>query len=179
LETSQYLDKFSVKILGFLSQEPLKSYYQREIARITGISVGKTNQVLKALESEELVLKEAKGKMNLYRYNLHNPAARHLKIIFNLTELNELVKQLRRVSRKIVLFGSCSEGTDTIESDIDLLILTGDRDKASRIIDQTRRMLSRRISPILLNPLEFSQLKDKDRPLYEQVSRGITLWQEE
>ena len=179
MEASQYLDKFSVKILVFLSQEPLKSYYQREIARIVGISVGKTNQVLRALESEEIVLKEVKGKMTLYRYNLHNPAARHLKILFNLTELNELVKQLRRVSRKTVLFGSCSEGTDTIESDIDLLILTDNREKTRRIINQTRRLLSRRVSPILLNPLEFSQLKDKDRPLYEQVSRGITLWQEE
>lgn len=179
MEASHYLDKYSVKILGFLSQEPLKSYYQREIARMLGISVGKTNQVLKALEPEEIVLKERKGKMTLYRYNLHNPAARYLKIIFTLTELNELVKQLRRASKKIILFGSCAEGTDTAESDIDLLILTGDKEKARKIIAPTRKKLSRRVAPILLTPLEFSQLKDKDRPLHEQVSRGITLWQEE
>jgi predicted nucleotidyltransferase len=179
LEASHYLDKHSVKILGFLSQKPLKNYYQREIARMVGVSVGKTNQVLKALESEEIVLKEVKGRMTLYRYNLHNPAARYLKIIFTLTELNELVKQLRHVSKRIVLFGSCAEGTDTAESDIDLLILTGDKEKTRKIIALTRKKLSRRVAPILLTSLELSQLKDRDRPLHEQVSRGITLWQEE
>mgnify|MGYP001030018997 CR=1 FL=1 len=179
LEAPYYLDRFSVKILRFLSQEPLRSYYQREIARTAGVSLGKTNQVLRMLESEEIVLKERRGRMTLYRYNLQNPAARYLKTLFTLIELSALVKQLRRASKRIVLFGSCAEGTDTIESDIDLLTLTDDKKKARRIIDTSRRTLSRRISPILLTPLEFSQLKEKDQPLYGQVSRGITLWQEE
>jgi len=173
------LDRFSVKILRFLSKEPMKSFYQRETARAAGVSVGKTNQVLKALEQEEIVLKERKGRINLYRYNLHDPVARHLKILFTLVELSELVRRLRQVSEEIVLFGSCAEGIDTAESDIDLFILTNDKDELRRTVALARRTLDRRLSPVVLNPVEFSELRDRDRPLYEQISRGIELWRKE
>lgn len=179
LEGLCWLDKFSVRILGFLAWEPSKSYYQREIARTVGVSVGKTNQVLKVLEREEIVVKERKGRVDLYRYDLHNAVARHLKILFALTELSELIRQLRQVSKKVVIFGSCAEGTDSIASDIDLLILTSDKDRVKKLIASSRRILSRKVSPIVLNLIEFSELKDKDRVFYEQVSRGIVLWQEE
>ena len=179
MEGLYWLDKFSVRILRFLAREPSKSYYQREIARTVGVSVGKTNQVLKVLEREEIVVKERKGRVDLYRYNLHNPVARHLKILFILTELSELTRQLRQASKKIILFGSCAEGTDSNASDIDLLILTSDKDRVKKLIASSRRILSRKVSPIVLNLIEFSELKNRDRPFYEQASKGIVLWQEE
>ena len=179
MEDLHWLDKFSVRILRVLTREPSKSYYQREIARTAAVSVGKTNHVLKALEREEIVLKERKGRVDIYRYNLHNPVARHLKILFTLTELSELIRQLRQASKKITLFGSCAEGTDSNASDIDLLILTSDKDRVKKLIATHRRILSRKVSPIVLNLIEFSELKNRDRPFYEQVSKGIVLWQEE
>lgn len=168
-----------MKVLAFLGQEPSRSYYQREIARLAGVSVGKANQVLRELEREGIVVKETRGKMNLYRYDLRSPVARSLKSFFTLTEISDLVKKLGPVSRKIVLFGSCAEGTDTAESDIDLFILSRDKEKARKIIDSTRRTLGRRVSPIVIDALEYGQLKDRDRPLHEQVSRGMVIWQEE
>ena len=38
-----YLDKFSVQILELLASDPLGKYYQREIARHSRVSIGKTN----------------------------------------------------------------------------------------------------------------------------------------
>ncbi|MBI2184603.1 MAG: nucleotidyltransferase domain-containing protein [Thaumarchaeota archaeon] len=174
-----YIDRFSIVILQFLSMEPLKSHYQREIARELGVSVGKTNQVLRVLEQEEIVLKERRGRVDLYRYNLRNPVARYLKILFILSELSDVIRRLRNSSDRIILFGSCADGTDSVESDIDLLILTSDKNELEKIIRSARRSIDRRISPIILNHIEFSELRDRDQAFYEQVSRGITLWQGE
>jgi DNA-binding MarR family transcriptional regulator len=58
LKGPSFVDRFSGTILLYLlSMEPLKGYHGRGIARMTGVSLGKANQVLKALEKEELVLK--------------------------------------------------------------------------------------------------------------------------
>src|SRR2546422_7375278 len=121
------IDRFSIAILRLLASEPLRTYYQREVARIAGVSVGKTNQVLRRLESDELVSRERRGNVDLYSYNLSSPPARHLKIFFNLSQEDELRRRLRGVSNKVVLFGSYAEGTDSKESDIDILVVTADK----------------------------------------------------
>jgi predicted nucleotidyltransferase len=174
-----FIDKFSISILKLLASDPLRSYYQREVARKAGVSVGKTNQVLRSLEREELVLKARTGKVDLYTYNLGSPLARHLKILFTLAEVGELLRKLRGTTNKIILYGSCAGGTDTKESDIDLLIMTSDKEETERIIQRASPSIGRRVSPVILNPLEFSGLKEKDPAFYEQTSRGIVLWQRE
>jgi predicted nucleotidyltransferase len=174
-----FVDKFSIAILRLLALDPLRSYYQREVAKKAGVSVGKTNQVLRALEREEVVLKAHTGKVDLYRYNLGNPLARHLKILFSLSEVADLLRKLRGKSNKVILYGSCAEGSDTKESDIDMLIVGGDKEEIGRMIERAGHSIERRVSPVILTPLEFSELKKKDPAFYEQVSRGIALWQQE
>src|SRR4029077_5918825 len=121
--------------------------------------------------------RERKGNVDLYRYNIASPAARYLKIFFNLSELSDLLRKLRRVSDKVVLFGSYAEGTDSAESDVDLLVVTGQKEEVGRTLNRTRGPKDRKVSPMILTALEFSQLKAKDPGFYEQVSKGITLWQ--
>src|SRR5437899_1293349 len=104
------IDRFSIAILRLLASEPLRSYYQREVARVAGVSVGKTNQVLRRLESDELVSRERRGNVDLYSYNLHSPAGRYLKIVFNLSEVDELRGSGRGVSNEVVRCGSGVEG---------------------------------------------------------------------
>ena len=174
-----FLDKFSIAVLLLLASDPLASHYQREIARKAGVSVGKTNQILKALEAEEVVLKAHVGKVDLYRYNLQSPLARQLKILFSLYEIGGLIKNLRKASNRIILYGSCAEGSDTKESDIDLLVVSDEKQGTQRAIRREARSIVRTVSPIVLTPLEFSGLKQKDLAFYEQVSRGMTLWEKE
>ncbi|MDG6924937.1 MAG: nucleotidyltransferase domain-containing protein [Nitrososphaerota archaeon] len=170
-----------MEILRLLGSNPVKSFYQREVARTSRVSVGKTNQVLKALEENELVTKEHVGKVDLYRYNLADAAARSLKVFFNASDLRVLTKSLRSLNgtSKVVLFGSCAEGTDTKDSDIDVFILTQNKGEATAAVQRVGRSLERKLSPIILDALEFSKLKKDDLPFYEQVSRGMTLWQRE
>ena len=141
--------------------------------------MGKTNQVLRRLESDELVSRERRGNVDLYSYNLSSPPARHLKTFFNLSEVDELRRRLRGVINKVMLFGSCAEGTDSKESDIDILVVTVDKEAAAKTIRKVESGTGRKISAVILTPLEFNGLREKDPAFYEQVNKGITLWQRE
>ena len=145
-------DKRARKVIHLLALNPFEKFYQREISRLTDVSVGFVNRILKNFEEFELVVKEKRGRTILYKYNLDNPLAREIKKTFNLVEIDGLGKDLRKISKKVILFGSCADGTDTKDSDIDILIISDDRMKAREII---KSYSGRRVSPIILNFGEF------------------------
>ena len=165
----------SLKLLYALALDPMRSFYQREAAGEAHVSVGSANRILRRLVDHGLIDREKKGKIYLYRFNVDNPVSRQLKVLFNVMEVDELVDTLQDLTTRVILFGSCAEGKDVRESDIDLLVLTNDKKAVSEIINQyeTRRNLS----PIIVNANDFTKLRNDDRPLYEEIMRGITLWE--
>ncbi len=58
-----------------------------------------------------------------------------------------------------------------------MLVVTSNRQAVERTIQREGRSIDRRISPVIVSPLEFSGMKEKDRAFYEQASKGIILWQ--
>ncbi len=166
-------------ILELLTRDPMKQFYQREIAKEAKISVGAANKLLDELVKQELIILEKRGKMFFYRINLKSPVARQFKILFNIMLLDSLVKVLKDHCKRIVLFGSCAEGTDVKESDIDLFVLTQEKDFVIKTINKHEKEIGRRIAPIVLNTIEWTNIKRKDRSLYDNISKGLVLWEEE
>ena len=169
----------SFKVLAPLMDDPMREFYQREIARMARVSVGATNQTLRVLSDREIVTRERRGRMFFYRYNLKNPVARQLKILSNVGNLDRLVKQLGEHSKRIILFGSCAEGSDVKNSDMDLFVLTDEKTRARETIDQFKGRTNRRVAPIILSANEFVALRSKDKPLHDRILGGIVLWQAE
>jgi predicted nucleotidyltransferase len=169
----------SLEILCFLLFNPMDQFYGRELARRTGVSVGAVNQFLRKFHRAGLVEMSRRGKTNLYRANLKNPATRQFKVLFNVLALNELIEKIKESSDRIVLFGSCAEGIDVKDSDIDLFVLTSDLETIQREVGLYERKIDRRIAPIIVNPNELAKMKTKDKPLHERISKGITLWERE
>ena len=174
-----FITETSLRVLAPLMADPLREFYQREVARIAGVSVGATNQILRVLADEEIVVRERRGKMFFYKYNLENPVARQLKVLLNVGSLDRLVKQLRDHCKRIILFGSCSEGTDVKSSDVDLFVLTNEKVETKKVIDKFRRRIERRVAPIILSANEFAVLRSRDKPLHDRILGGIVLWQAE
>jgi len=157
--------------------DPLRLYYQREIANEANISVGSANRVLPDLVRNGLVTKEEKGKIHIYRYNIDDPAARQLKVLFNVLELKEMVEGIKPHAKRVIMFGSCSGGTDVKDSDVDLFILT---DEKNVVAEKVRSFSIRRlISPIIVDANDYVNLRNQNRPLYDEVLRGIKLWERE
>jgi predicted nucleotidyltransferase len=76
-----------------------------------------------------------------------------------------------------VLFGSAAEGSDVKGSDLDLFVLTQEKDAVRRAIKEYEEEIGRRIAPIIMNASEFIELRSKDKALHDRILEGIVLWQ--
>lgn len=163
------------KVLSFLLNHPSCSYMEKEIVKATKISKTAVNEALKELARDKLILQEKKGRMSFCSIDLSDPVIRRLKSTENVSLLKPLVEQLRKVSQKIILFGSFAEGTNIEKSDIDLFILSEQPESVQRIIQKSP--LVEKIQPVTKKPSEFIGL-DKKKPLfYQEIERGIILWE--
>ncbi|VVC02205.1 Nucleotidyltransferase domain protein [uncultured archaeon] len=166
------LSRTEMKLLEFISRKD-GELYERQIAEEAGVSVGSANSILKAFEKLGLVKKARKGNMLFYRRTDENPLLRQFKVFMTVNNLSEAIGKLAQYGKRIVLFGSCAEGRNTEKSDIDLFILSGEREEIRRIIDDYPE-----IQAIILDSMEYAKLEEKDKPLYERINAGIELYGE-
>lgn len=168
----------ALRVLYFLALDPINQFHEREVVRQTGVSVGAVNQILKGFHKHGLVDREKRGRMHFYRINMENPVVRQFKVLFNVFSLTELIEEIKQRCTRIVLFGSCSEGTDVKDSDMDLFVLASDIASVKRHINLYERKLGRKVSAIVVDPNGLAKIRKEDKPLYERISRGITLWEQ-
>lgn len=166
-----------MQILIFLARNPEKEFYLREIAKTINKSVGGIHNALKYLRSMRLINEKKSGKNLYYKINEKNPSIKSFKIFMTINELNTLVNNLKELSEKIILFGSCASGEDTVKSDIDLLILTKYKDEINIRIKKSR--IARKIQAVIIDSTEFIKLKEKDKAFYQEINKGIILWDEQ
>ena len=168
-----------MQVFEFFLEDSLNEYHEREVVRRTGVSKGSAGKILKLLTNFGFLTREEKGRLAIYRLNQNEATVKQFKVLINVFTLKPLTDKLRKNSRKVMLFGSCAQGLDTKESDIDLLVVTDKKEVAGRIISEFNKKSQRRVAPITVNMNEYIRLKTDDKPLYENIERGITLWEAE
>jgi predicted nucleotidyltransferase len=171
------LNAVPLRIFSFLCRVPHIPHYEREIGRSIEVSVGATNQTLKFLLSMGVVTREKKGQLYLYRIIPDHPIVREFKKFENILDLNPLLLRIREVSNKIVLYGSCATGEDTVESDIDLFIISKEREKILREARKQTRDAKREIKSIVVGVEEYLSMRNKKEPILEEVDKGIVLYE--
>ncbi|MBA2124591.1 hypothetical protein B9J78_06655 [bacterium Unc6] len=164
-----------LKILSFISNHPGEVFSANEIFRVTKSSKGATNQILRLLLELDILSRERKGNLFLYRLNADNFVLRQFKIFENLLGLQGLVKEIQKYCYEIVLFGSCADGSNIKESDIDLFILTEYKKEVRRIVAEYKTV-DVKYQAIIQDPLESVSSKKEDSVFHRQIERGITLW---
>lgn len=172
--TSFFISTAEQRILSFLAQNFGQSFFDKEVAQKAKISRGATNKALRGLANSELVMKEKRGRMNFYQVNSHNPVLKGFKILENVILLFPLVKELGKTSEKIILFGSSSRGENYKDSDIDIFVLTHDKEEVKGIIKKSKLGL---LQPIIKTPAEFVAMEKKDNVFYQEIIMGVTLWE--
>jgi predicted nucleotidyltransferase len=170
------------KILNFFLMHPEEFLYEREIARQTKISNTSANRSLKELYRNKIVNKKIQGKMCYYKLNIDNSFMKTLKLLANLTMLEILVEDLKKVSDKIVLFGSTSRGEDMIDSDIDIFIVTSKKEIVRKIVEKhnySDKLYNRKIQAILKSPVDMLKTGEKEKVFMQEVGEGIVIWERE
>lgn len=67
---------------------------------------------------------------------MKNFLLREFKILITLLEIDPFILHLKEISSKIILFGSCAAGEDTIDSDIDIFTETDNNGEAGMLHDR-------------------------------------------
>jgi predicted nucleotidyltransferase len=165
-----------LKILSFLVENPDKEFLASEIQKATSSSRAGVYFALRELVNQGYTLKMQKGRFHLYRATSGDPVTKQFKILRNIILLKPVVTKLQSISKKIILFGSAGRGEDVSTSDMDLLVISPDPEPAKRILASEK--LKRKIQPVILTPLKWSEFKEKEKAFSEEVDRGIVLWEE-
>ena len=165
-----------LKILSFLSFQPAETFSAREISESTSSSKGATNQALRLLLDMDIVARNKKGNLFLYKINFDNIILKQFKIFETLMATRKLIKNIQPYCYKIVLFGSCAAGSNDIKSDVDLFIMTNERDSVQKFISKFNRN-GPYVNVAIYNPLELLEAQKKDKVFFEQIKKGITLWE--
>lgn len=168
------------KVLSFLVKYSDKEFYEREISRKIDISFGSANKVLNDLYSDGLLNRQQRGKMYFYSINSADPIFRQFKILNTIVLLRSLINELKKATRKIILYGSCAEGTDTSKSDIDLFIISNNNKKVLQIIEKYslgKGFEEIKIQPVIFSPLELLKSEKSDKEFLSLVNEGIVLWE--
>jgi len=165
------------KILSLFAMNPDRPFYGREISKKLRISLGAVHAALLSLEKRRILHSQHVGKTKLYRIEALNPIIQSFKVLNTLLVLEPLIEAICGISRRIVLFGSYATGNNTSSSDLDLLIVSGEREKISRKINSLKRKSGLDIRPIIKDQVEWMELENGSPEFFDELRRGITLWE--
>jgi len=159
------------KILELFFQDPTKHFQLREMSRITGIGLPSVKKYAETLVEEGLI-KHEKG--DVYPYFIadkEDELFKTLKLNYTLVALLEigLISKLKEdYPDCIVLFGSAAKGEDTIKSDLDIFVQSGER---KTVLAKFETKMKRRISLVY-----ESEIKKIPNELANNLANGIVVY---
>ncbi len=166
-----------MQILSYLSKHANDDNLSSHIAKKISISIGSAHNILKQLNAFGIAKSKTIGKSIIYNVDKNNPILKAFRVFENLIELEPLVSKLKLHSRKIILFGSCSVGTDSGSSDVDLLIVADDDEKDYVFSVIKEFNYDREINPVLVDLMEYMEMENSDKIFYDEIQKGIELWE--
>jgi predicted nucleotidyltransferase len=165
-----------VKLLTLFLLNPGRSYYIREIERMTGEHYAAIHSELTNLESFGLLSKVRKGKQIYFSVNQNHSLYHELQKIVLKTEgivriLKDEIRDLKGISC-LFIYGSFAAGTAGEESDIDLFIV-GEVDEGKIIpaVHAAEQILQREINYTLMSTSEYRERQQKKDPFVMNVLR--------
>jgi predicted nucleotidyltransferase len=168
------MTKTEQKIIKLLADYPEREFYGQEIAKKTKTSKASVSGTLKLLSGKSIVFKKTKGRMKFYQINQKSPELKKFRINLALGKINPLLSQLKKFSQKIIFFGSASRGEQTFGSDLDLFILSTDKNKLQAVLKKISRS---GIKALIKTQNEWSEMEIKEPEFYQEVKNGIILYE--
>jgi predicted nucleotidyltransferase len=174
------LSEARAKVLTALFSERDRAFYQKELARATGLPVAAVQRQLKRLSAAGLVRTSTAGGRRVY-------SADPGSAIFD--EVSSIVRKLRGPASRLrpalkgqkvevaFVFGSFASGSAAASSDIDLMVLGGESTRVVRSeLARAERDLGRSVNEHVMTPREWTTRLRKDDPFLKNVRVGPKLW---
>ena len=168
------------RVLSLLAKFSDKEFYERQIARKLGIAYGSANSALNELYSTGAIRRRQEGKMYFYSVDPSNAAIIEFKKLINLMLIEPLVEELEHITSRVALYGSCAQGSDTSQSDLDLFIVSNDKEKVAEVVGNfsfPQGFEDVHIQPVVKSPVELLGAGESEQAFLKEVERGIVLWE--
>jgi predicted RNase H-like nuclease (RuvC/YqgF family) len=169
------------RIFSLFVMNPDRPFYLREIAKRLNISLGATHGALVSLQKTETLATRTAGKTKLFELETRNSPAvlASFRVLNAVLILEPLVELLKNLSKKIILYGSYAKGTFTQESDLDLFIVSAEREEVLGHINDFLRNTEIDIRPVIKGQAEWINLERTDPEFFHEVANGLPLWEEQ
>ncbi|MEA1904564.1 MAG: nucleotidyltransferase domain-containing protein [Candidatus Hadarchaeota archaeon] len=171
--------KSDVKILRTLFKYPTKEFNENELARVSKVGQKTVNRAMPKYASYGMVSVRTIGKANVYTLNREHLIVKQLQSLFRVekeakSRLKRLLEGAFRADKaliSIMLFGSIAKGEEEPTSDVDVFVLTRDKERAKRKLEELRKKVMERfgnaLSEYILTPQEFK--KKRGTPIVKEI----------
>jgi predicted nucleotidyltransferase len=150
--------KVQQRVLGLIFGHSERSFYTSEIVRSVHSGTGAVERELSRLQRSGLVSVERIGNQKHYRANHQSPIFEELQsLVLKTVALMEPLRKALQPHANMIdaafVYGSIAKGTDTAQSDIDLMVIGNHLDYSElySAAQQAENILSRKVSPMFLS----------------------------
>lgn len=164
------------QIFGLLFGQPEKTYYSNEIVRFAGVGIGTVQRELEKLSAVGLLTVKKVGNQKHYQANCQSPIFAELRGIvlktFGIADLLALaLAGLRSRIDAAFIYGSVAKGTDTANSDIDVMVISPGLSYAEVFpqLTEAEEKLGRSVNLSLYTPLEIQTKRSADNNFVKKV----------
>lgn len=171
-----------VHALRLLMLHPDDNFYQREISDRLSCGLLQVQRAMRRLEDAGLVRKQRRGNRVYYSADRHHPAFEELKKLLLKTvalgdHLRARLERDRGKVRLAFVFGSVASGTESADSDIDLMLIgsIGSRE-LSTILAPLGREVGREFNPVLYSEDEFVRKAKTGNHFIREILTAPKIW---
>ena len=171
------------RVLGLLFGQPDRSFYARELIKLTAGGTGAVQRELARLERSGLIRASRVGTQKHYRANPDSPLFEELcgiarKTVGLVEPLREALAPFAPVIRAAFVYGSVAKRSDTAGSDIDLLIVSDTLTYSDTFLAlaTASAKLGREISPTIYQPTELQARLREGNSFAVRVLQQPKLW---
>ena len=167
------------RVLGLLFGQPDRSFFATELIELTGSGYGAVQRELQRLVASGLVTATHIGNQKHFQANHSAPVFDELRsLIIKTVGLADPIRAaLSPLAEKIdlaLLYGSVPKGTDTANSDVDLLVVADELalEDLYTVLAEAETLLDRKVNPTLYTSKEFDRRRNASNTFLKRVLNG-------
>lgn len=124
---------------------------------------------LKTLQKNDLIEQKLISKAKLY-YPKDNILYKTLKKYYNYQTIYNKISSLKRDKLEVYLYGSYASGENKEDSDIDLFVISTNKDILEEMYEKTKD-LNKEVNIIVKTPIEYAKMEKQSPSFYNSLNK--------
>lgn len=175
--------KVQQRVMALLFGQPERSFYTSEIIRHVDSGVGAVDRELRRLHRSGLVSLKRVGNQKHYRANKQAPVFDELRGLLEKTvnvtaPLRKSFEPYANGIHSAFVFGSVAKGSDTADSDVDILVIGDDLNYSDlyTAAQEAELMLKRPVRPLFMSSHDWRRRASDEGSVLNKISQSPKLF---